>query len=748
MIKKACTTLFLAGMLNFLIYAAVDSVVVDTINNYNGWGWEVLVVHNNYITLGVIPSIGARVLQYDLGVDTFMIVNPLLFGDYFYGTLNNSPTPYSTTWGYGGYKTWPAPQSNWNWPPPPTLAWGNYDYEVFQYNRDSSMIWMKGQTEVLRTPGLRFDRYITVYRNSTEVKVTTVLFNDNPAPEEWGIWDVTQSIVRHNSQSDYQNFSVYFPITSQDDIWYNPSFQDTVPDRREILPGIEQVKFYPTEGKIFASVPEGWLCYVDEKDKQTYAKVFDIVEGAQYPDGGGIVQLYTNGSNKYMEIEVTGPLATIGANGDSIVFTEYWYAGKSDGPIHFANHAGVVREPLNYSRSSLLAEGKYAAFNEGTFTVAYFNDANESVGYGPSINVAPDTSVDIELELSLPSTTRYIDIQSYNSDGNYVGTIDRFDAYADDSFVAYKDTTGEYTIDGIADEPFWQDAQWYPLEYVWLPWNDVIAPDDFTGKFKVSWTNDRLLFLVEVVDDSLYDGHVNPLQNYWDDDCVELFLDEDHSGGNHLNNYNAFAYHVSTLFDVVDNGLTSAMLFNDHIQAMWTKQDHTYTWELAVKVFDDSYVENGSNTPDTLVADKEMGFSMAYCDNDGSPSRENFIGSKFLPEAISNNSYIDASIFGTLTLLGPDEPILPVTVSENINQGAVDIYPNPASGEFNFKFTGTKSGSYQITVKNLTGQIVSSAKVPEGVMSGSINIESLEPGLYTVSFISHTIQFTKPIIKL
>jgi hypothetical protein len=744
MIRKTFTSFCLAIALNTMLNASPDSVTIDTINNYHNWGWDVLVVQNKYITLGIVPSIGARVLQYDLGTDTFMIVNEALFGDLFY---SNSPTPYSTTWGYGGYKTWPAPQSNWGWPPPPTLAWGNYEYEVFQNSNDSVVIWMKGQTETYKTPGLRFDRYMTIYRNSTRIKVTTVLFNDNTSPQEWGIWDNTQTIVRHNPETDYQNISVYFPITSQDDIRYSTDFQGTVPDRREILPGIEQVKYSPLEGKIFATVPKGWVCVVDERDRQAYAKVFDVVEGADYPDDGGIVQLYTNQANKYMEVEVTGPLANIGANGDSIVFTEYWYTGRSAGPVYNVNHAGIVKQPLVFNRTSKMTTGQFCAFNEGELRFAYLNDAEEVISNGPTLEVEPDTLVDLNLEVDAPEETRYIDLQAYDADGSFVGSLDRYDNYSDDSFTAVKTTT-PVIIDGIASEDCWANAEWYPLDFVWLPYNDIISSDDFTGRFKITWNDSLLYFLVEVVDDSLYDGHPDPLQNYWDDDCVEVFLDEDHSGGNHLNNFNAFAYHVSTLFDVVDNGLTGPALFNNDITADWTVQGHTYTWELAVKVFDDSYLEGENNVPVTLTNNKVMGFSMAYCDNDGSPARENFIGSKYLPEAESNNSYIDASIFGTLTLYDPNGPGVGLKSPIKQEKDMIRIFPNPAGELLFYSFAQKNNENYIANIRNLTGQMMYSGTISAHIALGEINIGNLESGVYVIEFISQHALFTQQIVKL
>ena len=100
-------------------------------------------------------------------------------------------------------------------------------------------------------------------------------------------------------------------------------------------------------------------------------------------------------------------------------------------------------------------------------------------------------------------------------------------------------------IDGVANEPVWQAAEWYEIGHLWL--GPDYTAEDFSGRFKVAWTEERLYILVEVVDDILFDSHRDPLVQYWDDDCVEIFIDEDYSGGDHQYNHNAFAYHMSLI---------------------------------------------------------------------------------------------------------------------------------------------------------------------------------------------------------
>lgn len=84
---------------------------------------------------------------------------------------------------------------------------------------------------------------------------------------------------------------------------------------------------------------------------------------------------------------------------------------------------------------------------------------------------------------------------------------------------------------------------------------------------------------------------------------------------------------------------------------MRTQNGNVYTWELELKVFDDTYNENSTNNvPVTLVKDKILGFGVAYNDNDNKMTRESFIGSMDIPGTDKNVAWINASVFDTLKL--------------------------------------------------------------------------------------------------
>ncbi len=221
-------------------------------------------------------------------------------------------------------------------------------------------------------------------------------------------------------------------------------------------------------------------------------------------------------------------------------------------------------------------------------------------------------------------------------------------------------------IDGQSDDVAWQKSNWYPLNELIL--GSSPSKKDFDGRFKVVWDKNKLYLLVEITDDVLFDQHANPLSFYWDDDCLEIFIDEDASGGNHQFNFNAFAYHVALDNQAVDigykkeDGSPDFLTLNDHIKSRWQRNEtapHVVTWEMAIDVYADDFsyttknnIKTFTGEPVALFAGKKLGFMLAYCDNDGSKERESFIGSTPITavNGSKNLGYITADVFDQLIL--------------------------------------------------------------------------------------------------
>ena len=212
--------------------------------------------------------------------------------------------------------------------------------------------------------------------------------------------------------------------------------------------------------------------------------------------------------------------------------------------------------------------------------------------------------------------------------------------------VAY----GTPMIDGNGTDDAWQQAEWLPLDQLWI--GKMPDSSDYKGRYKLLWDEYNLYLLAEITDDTLIDFHTDGLEHFWDDDCLVVFLDEDASGGTHEFSYNAFAYHIALDGSVADVAPDSSFrYFNDHCLTRRIARDNVSTWEIAVRIFDGKqYEDEGDNVPMLLRKGKKMGFALAYCDNDQSPERESFVGNVPLPNAEKKQHWQNADAFGTIEL--------------------------------------------------------------------------------------------------
>lgn len=206
-------------------------------------------------------------------------------------------------------------------------------------------------------------------------------------------------------------------------------------------------------------------------------------------------------------------------------------------------------------------------------------------------------------------------------------------------------------IDGCSKDAIWSSAQWYDMNYQWM--GDDVDSADYQGRFKLAWDSLHLYILAEVADDIINPTLADGLDNYWKGDYVEVFIDEDKSGGNHQFNHQAFAYHVSTEGHAIDkNTLQETVFFDDHVEVKRSQEGNKHLWEMAIKLFDQQFDENATdNSPVKISKQKTIGFSIAYGDNDGNNSRENFMGSKKSHGNNNDEGYINSDVFGSVLFI-------------------------------------------------------------------------------------------------
>jgi hypothetical protein len=306
-------------------------------------------------------------------------------------------------------------------------------------------------------------------------------------------------------------------------------------------------------------------------------------------------------------------------------------------------------------------------------------------------------------------------------------------------------------INGIGDDSCWSSAVWAPIDQVWI--GPAYTADDYTGRFKALWNSERLFLLIEVVDDSLRlqpENTVNVCDNIYNFDCVEIFIDEDHSRDvNYSDSYKAFAYHLDTAGNVCyANGSRGWERLDDNIRyKMKRVAEHTFHYEYEIKVFDDSYVLGRDNTPVVLTEGKLMGWSLAYNDNDKGNTRQNMIGSKFIPgnsDYERNVSYYNASVFGDLKLVTDystslhDETLkdpLQCTIKTSGQSLVVSVH-NPNREDL------------QVQIFDITGREIEKNSIGrfQEVYEKTYDLSELSEGTYIIRITGSTCPFVKKFI--
>ena len=329
-----------------LLHGQTSNMTIQTVSNYKQWKWDTtIVMQNNFITMATVPAIGGRVMQYDLGILPSMMVDSSLFG------IKKIPANDNNWYNFGGYKTWPSPQSVWldSWPPPPTLDYGAYTVLDMSQTNDSVALSILSPLEKWRAPNIQFKRRATIYPGTSRVRMEQTIINNGTKDTSWGVWSIVQSIVNHPNKMDTANYWAYFPINPHSVYGSNGAKPDNASTawKGEVAPAVYGVQFVAENKKIFADPDKGWIAYTSLSDTVVFARTFPIFEGMQYPDNGARVTVYvsSNSAPLYMEVEVKGPVVSLAAGGN-YTFTENWWAAKVRAPVLDVDSVGAIAKRL------------------------------------------------------------------------------------------------------------------------------------------------------------------------------------------------------------------------------------------------------------------------------------------------------------------------------------------------------------------------------------------------------------------
>lgn len=423
--KVAIVMPILLLLLTVSVMAQSTDTQIDTITNYNDWGWTSVVMTNGLITVATMPDIGARIMQYDLGSHASIYVNPSMIGKI------EKPNQNGAWLNYGGYKVWPAPQERWSWIPPVQLDVGIYESQILDQTSDSVSVYVKSPQEVWKKhkmlPGLVFERRAVIYKGTSRVKLEQSMINTTSEEMTWSVWDVTQAIVHHEGERDFENFWVYFPIKKEKSLFGGKGVKTSKSSSAwvgEVAPGVFGVQFQPHDAKIFADSPEGWIAYVDEREGYAYFKVFEIWEGETYPDGGARNEVWVAANPFYLEVEVVSPIWPIPPNGGKITFVENWYAARMFGPVKYANNIGAINKLLAYQDEPARLQAVYGVFYEGVARIAFLDEHGAILAEGKSYDVSPMQEFKVDETLQQPEAATMVQVRLYDKNGELLGTFE------------------------------------------------------------------------------------------------------------------------------------------------------------------------------------------------------------------------------------------------------------------------------------------------------------------------------------
>jgi hypothetical protein len=380
-------------------------------------GWDGIECHTDSIRLHVVPELGGRIVNYQLGDHPFLWVNPLLAGS------APPPTRLNTDGGWlnwGGDKIWIAPQGweddrHWPGPPDPVIDGGPYSVEAIEEREGGGIRLTSGDGAA---SGMRLSRVLRLEKGTSHLRVAATMTNISDKTRRWGLWSVTQVDASSRSQKDWnRHLRAYVPAhpTSPYSNGYRVLYgcNDNPQFSRE--GDFVSMHYQRIVGKIGIDSPGSWIAVVDGESGKVLVQSMQYEKDREYPDGA-TVEIWTNGlgmltaygrtaqmpqsveENPYLiESELMGPLTTL-APGESASLAYDWYAatiGVDLNGVHRVidcSNVGCVVRPLSVSADGVMS-GHFGCFCEGHATLEFFGEDGQLIapprGVGPVSMLSP-----------------------------------------------------------------------------------------------------------------------------------------------------------------------------------------------------------------------------------------------------------------------------------------------------------------------------------------------------------------------
>ncbi len=405
-------------------------------------GWDACALDNGLVRLVAVPAIGGRVMAYDLGPHPFFYVDPDLAGKLFTPEENQGDGSLAAWKNYGGDKTWPAPQGwdsdqQWHGPPDPVLDTGRYTLDELHANGHAAVVRMTSPPDP-RT-GVQITRAFTLRPHTSRVQADLTFKNTADKPIRWSIWDVAQlNAARRLPDGALAHdpaCAVTAPLNpaSRFPRGYNVMFgaDDNPQWQTDSERGLFRAPYLWHIGKVGLDSPAGWIAFFGGEAGFAFVERFAYEPGAEYPDDGATVEVWTVGAGRvgnldftgraiyHVETEVLSPLRTI-APGAATSFTIEWAACRLTGPVVAVSEAGAAAVPLRAVRLGsgyARLTGQLGAFDRGELRLVWLDAADSALATWPRGLADPLGAVLIDRVTRPPQGAAAVEMRVAGEDG-------------------------------------------------------------------------------------------------------------------------------------------------------------------------------------------------------------------------------------------------------------------------------------------------------------------------------------------
>ena len=202
-----------------------------------------------------------------------------------------------------GSVVWPAPQSEFNWPPPRLINNGVYSASI-----DGNVMTFTSQTDKDgKNNQMQLIKSFWVNESDTSVSVKYSLINKGTSPIKKAIWEIARVPLNGISFWPTGSAGTWGALassvqTSGDYSWINISKES----RRRL--------------KFFADGAQGWFAHIDESNR-LFVKTFEDVDSADFANGEGEIELWI--ADNFIELENQGVARTLNTN-DTLHYEAKW----------------------------------------------------------------------------------------------------------------------------------------------------------------------------------------------------------------------------------------------------------------------------------------------------------------------------------------------------------------------------------------------------------------------------------------